>query len=337
MKIEAPFAGREDQAASGIAGGVRIVSLDVLRGFALCGILLVIVQPIAVRGGTVAVIETGEGWSTELLGLLAEQRFFPIFSLLFGIGFSLILRSAASRASHPRLLVLRRLVALLCIGLLHRLLWDGDILVIYAIVGLVVLLPTSWLPKLAVAGLSGVLLIAGFAAYGGGPAIVPGLFLLGSALTRYGVVDRFGGRVRDPAVVGSVLAIAAIAAIAWQLADPGPGLPLGIAGLLVGGTYVCGILALMATPFAIVLQRVFEPLGRMALTNYLSATASVLLIGSAIGHPEMCDLPVVLAVCGSVLLLQWACSTLWLHYFRQGPVEWLWRWCTWARRPQFRR
>ncbi|HEX6857770.1 MAG TPA: DUF418 domain-containing protein, partial [Streptosporangiaceae bacterium] len=35
--------------------------------------------------------------------------------------------------------------------------------------------------------------------------------------------------------------------------------------------------------------------------------------------------------------VQWAFSTLWLRRFRQGPLEWLWRWATWARRPPLRR
>ena len=63
----------------------RIVALDVLRGFTLCEILLANIQLIA--GGGTAVVTQPMGEWDPWLGL-------PIFSLLFGIGFSLLLDSA---------------------------------------------------------------------------------------------------------------------------------------------------------------------------------------------------------------------------------------------------
>src|SRR4051794_37064959 len=105
----------------------RIVALDVLRGFALCGILLANVKPIAHRGGLLNTEHVPMTTVDTVLHLLVDQRFFPIFSLLFGIGFSLILESA-----HSRLALLRRMLALLAIGLFHLLvLWRGDILTCY--------------------------------------------------------------------------------------------------------------------------------------------------------------------------------------------------------------
>lgn len=65
------------------------------------------------------------------------------------------------------------------------------------------------------------------------------------------------------------------------------------------------------------LRTVFVPLGRMALTHYLTAT--------------------VLGIAGAILTIQRVWSTLWLPRYRQGPLEWLWRWVTWARRPPLRR
>ena len=116
------------------------------------------------------------------LGLFTEQRFFPIFALLFGIGFQLLLHSASNRATHPRLLLLRRLLALLVVGLAHHvLLWQGDILTAYAVVGLVVLLPSTWLPRWALAGLAALLTAASVLVAGGSFSLVPGLFLMGSA------------------------------------------------------------------------------------------------------------------------------------------------------------
>src|SRR5918997_4607031 len=153
-------------------GRSRLVALDVLRGFALCEILLANIQ--LMSDGASAVTTQPMGDWDPWLGL-------PIFSLLFGIGFSLLLGSAASRVPRPRLVLLRRLLALLAIGLVHLLLWPGEILTSYAIVGLLVLLPSTWLPRWAVAVLSAVFVPAALIA-GGGPLLIAGLFLLGSAL-----------------------------------------------------------------------------------------------------------------------------------------------------------
>ncbi|GLW08097.1 hypothetical protein Misp01_32270 [Microtetraspora sp. NBRC 13810] len=318
----------------------RIVALDVVRGFALCGILLVNVQPIANAG---AVVLAPEGSAGGGLGLFTTQRFFPIFSLLFGVGFSLLLESAADRADRPRVILLRRLLVLLAAGLAHHvLLWQGDILTAYAVVGLLVLLPSTWLPRWAVAGLAAVAVAASLITGGGQLTLIPGLFLLGSALTRYGVIDRIGRSARGPAVLGLVLAAGAAPALWWQaglrLGDREFPLALATAGLLVAGVYVCALLLLLRTPVRRALQAVFAPLGRMALTNYLTATVLVLLVAPLPGGPPHAWSPAtVFSIAGAVLALQWAWSALWLRRFRQGPLEWLWRWATWARRPPLRR
>ncbi|MGV9328406.1 DUF418 domain-containing protein [Streptosporangium sandarakinum] len=325
-------------------GRTRIAALDVVRGFALCGILLANVKPIAHVGDALApAAPVPEGDTAVWPGLFVDQRFFPIFSLLFGVGFSLLLESAAVRAARPRLVLARRLLALLAIGLVHfLLLWRGDILTAYAVVGLLVLLPSTWLPRWAVACLAAVLLAASLLTSGGWHTLVPGLFLLGSALTRYGVIDRVERSARGPAVLGLVLAAGAVPALWWQsglsLHDPGFSLAFSTAGLLVAGVYVCVLLVLMRTPLRSALRAVFEPLGRMALTNYLTATVLVLAAARVVGGvPDRWSEATVVTIAGVILAVQWLWSVLWLRRHRQGPVEWLWRWATWAGRPPLRR
>ncbi|MFI6291399.1 DUF418 domain-containing protein [Nonomuraea sp. NPDC050790] len=313
----------------------RIAALDVLRGFALCGILLANVKPIAHTGG---VAPAAAGAGPSVLGFLVDQRFFPIFSLLFGIGFSLLLESAAGRTPRPRVVLLRRLLVLLAVGLAHMfLLWRGDILTVYAVAGLVVLLPSTWLPRWAVAGLAAVLVVTPLVLGVNGVPLVPGLFLLGSALTRYGVADRMGHSTRGPAVLASLFAVGAVPAAWLQLQTDGTAaftFWFSLAGLLTAGFYVCGLMLLLRTPLRPVLQAVFAPLGRMALTNYLSATVLVLLIARVLGgSPGDWPEPAVVLIAAAVLIPQWLVSTLWLRRFRQGPLEWLWRWATWSRRP----
>lgn len=298
----------------------RILALDVLRGFTLCEILLANIQLIATSGRSVTSPPMGD-WD-PWLGL-------PVFSLLFGIGFSLLLNSAAARAARPRLVLLRRLAALLGFGLLHMLLWPGEILTVYAVVGVVVLLPSSWLPRWAVAGLAAIAVPAALAA-GGGPLLIAGLFLLGSALVRYGVVDRLDGSALVPLLLGVLFAGVAAAAL-WL--RPGGVLASGLADLMVAGVVVCVILLLLRTPLRAALRVLFAPLGRMALTNYLTATVLVLAAARPLGVPIGESLTVAYWTAGAILAAQWLFSTLWLRHHRQGPLEWLWRWATWAQHP----
>ncbi|WP_084464677.1 DUF418 domain-containing protein [Microtetraspora fusca] len=323
-------------------GRPRIAALDVVRGFALCGILLANVQPIASVVDLLAPGSAG-GPVEEWMGLLVEQRFYPIFSLLFGIGFSLLLESAAGRAAHPRVLLLRRLLVLLVMGVAHfLLLWRGDILSTYAVLGLLVLLPSTWLPRWAVAALSPVLVVASWFMHGDRFLLIAGLFLLGSALARYGVIDRIERSTRVPAVLGLVFAVAAAPALWWQvtsrLEDMDLWAPssLAVSGTLLAGVYVCAMLVLLRTPLRAALQVVFAPLGRMALTNYLTATVLVLVAARLLGVPVGRSWTAMLLTAGAILALQWLWSTLWLRRYRFGPLEWLWRWATWGRRPALR-
>lgn len=319
----------------------RINALDVVRGLALCGILVVNIPPIASTGADMMTGLAGDS-SDDWLGLFTVHRFFPIFSLLFGIGFALQMRSATVRVSRPRLVLARRLLVLLGIGLLHFLLWPGNILTTYALVGLVVLLPSTWLPRWAGAGLAAALVATSLALGGDRLVLVAGLFLLGAALVRHGVVDRIEQSTRVPLGLGLVLAAAA-APLVWAqvTADMGD-LPFGrvvnAAGLLLAGVYICATLVLLRTPLRPVLQMVFAPLGRVALTNYLTATILVSAASlAASGSPQSWSSTRILLIAAAVLAVQWFWSTLWLRRFRYGPVEWLWRWATWANRPTMRR
>jgi uncharacterized protein len=145
-----------------------------------------------------------------------------------------------------------------------------------------------------------------------------------------------------PLLLGVVL-LAAAAPLLWaqinaDLADRHYNRVDNAAGFLLAGVYVCALLVLLRTPLRLVLATVFAPLGRMALTNYLTATVLVWAASLALGDWLRAPTPGrVIAVAGAVLFLQWFWSTLWLRRFRYGPVEWLWRWATWIRRPNLTR
>ena len=122
----------------------RIQVLDALRGFALAGILIINATSIlAVKGSTPAFtvkLPALDRLLQDLILFFVESKFFTLFSLLFGIGFAIQIQSAErqGRAFVPR--ISRRMAGLLLFGLAHiLLLWDGDILVIYAITGTILI------------------------------------------------------------------------------------------------------------------------------------------------------------------------------------------------------
>jgi uncharacterized protein len=123
----------------------RVQVLDVLRGFALAGILIINAMSIlAVKGSTPAFtvdIPLADRTLQDLILFFVESKFFTLFSLLFGIGFAIQIQSAEKQGNAFLPRISRRMAGLLIFGLLHiLLLWDGDILVIYAITGTLLIL-----------------------------------------------------------------------------------------------------------------------------------------------------------------------------------------------------
>jgi uncharacterized protein len=122
----------------------RIQVLDVLRGFALAGILIINAMSIlAVSGSTPAFtvkLDPLARFLQDLILFFIESKFFTLFSLLFGIGFAIQIQSAKRQGASFLGRISRRMAGLLAFGLLHiALFWDGDILVIYAITGTILI------------------------------------------------------------------------------------------------------------------------------------------------------------------------------------------------------
>ncbi|MGG2464623.1 DUF418 domain-containing protein [Streptomyces sp. RGM 3693] len=320
-------------------GRHRIRALDALRGFALCGILLVNVPQIT---------DMHFGPSTgglhpirAFLDLTVQERFFPIFSFLFGISFALFLDGAARRSDRPRLLLVRRLVALGVLGAAHQLLHPGEALTPYAIIGLMVLLPATWLPTPLVLTGGAALTLASVTLASGGIITIPGLFLLGLAVARLGLPRALDHRTGRLAAVLTVIAPLAAAAVWWQhtvdRADPHATRIAAEAGLLAAVAYAVTLLLLLRTPLGTPLSAVLEPLGRMALTNYLTATLLVVAAAPVLGLRHSLHWGAAMVLALVILIVQTLFSRWWLARFRYGPVEWCLRCVTWWERVPNRR
>jgi len=132
-----------------VTGAARIDTLDILRGFALFGILVINIQLFAMVQATLvnpmAVGEiTGLDYAIWLISHVAFfEKFIAIFSMLFGAGIVLM----SDRAAQTGMLGLhyQRMFWLLVIGLVHAyFIWAGDILVSYALLGMAIVFVRNW-------------------------------------------------------------------------------------------------------------------------------------------------------------------------------------------------
>jgi uncharacterized protein len=152
-------------AARPVSEKERIVSLDVLRGFALLGILPMNIQYFSMISAsymnpTAYGDLQGKNYLVWLIcHVLADEKFMAIFSMLFGAGVFLMTShaEAAGRRSAP--LHYRRMGWLILFGLAHGyLLWSGDILFTYGMCGLAIYLCRKWQPRTLIA--AGLLTVA---------------------------------------------------------------------------------------------------------------------------------------------------------------------------------
>jgi uncharacterized protein len=123
----------------------RIKIIDILRGFALLGIIIVHFTEQYYAGQApeihqdMMVKNLGDQIVMGIVGILVQGKFFMIFSFLFGLSFFIQLDKSDGSSAF----VLRfawRLMVLFLIGMLHHLHYRGDILTIYAVLGFALLL-----------------------------------------------------------------------------------------------------------------------------------------------------------------------------------------------------
>src|SRR5699024_11343406 len=94
---------------------------------------------------------------------------------LYGIGCGLLVFIASERSPRPRLALLRRFAFLGVLGVLHQLLQPGEALLPYAVVGILVLLPSTWIPVRFLAPITSIL---------GGVLLAIGVFIGGGQIGR---------------------------------------------------------------------------------------------------------------------------------------------------------
>ncbi|NQZ86015.1 MAG: DUF418 domain-containing protein [Colwellia sp.] len=122
----------------------RLLNIDIIRGIALLGILLMNIQAFSMNFSAYS-NPTSFG---DLSGInfyvyyfshiFADQKFMTIFSILFGVGIVLMAENIERKGGNPGKIHYKRMFILAIFGLLHAyLLWFGDILFPYALAGMI--------------------------------------------------------------------------------------------------------------------------------------------------------------------------------------------------------
>lgn len=358
----------------------RIVTLDVVRGVAVLGILLMNAVSFGLFDPAYFNITAGGGddvvnRAIAVVGeVFIDQKFMGVFSALFGAGIVLFVDRIGARRRHPVLLGLWRNALLVVIGVVHATFWDGDVLIVYGLCA-PVLFAVRRLPVRAAFIAGGVLMALAAASgpitqsivnasggagqlgwfwfdqdlevsdavalfvIGDGFARALGMMLIGVGLHRTGVLTgaRTDAWYRRAALIGfgvgaplTAIGVVWLAAVdhSWRdaLAATAPN-TVATAPMTIGIIAVIILASRRWRRFA----DAMVPVGRMALTNYLTQTALGLVVLREVftrGEHTRLGL-LVFAVAVWALQITW--SRLWFRRFSQGPIEWLWRTATYLR------
>jgi uncharacterized protein len=350
----------------------RDAAIDCLRGVALFGVLLENLQHFAVP--RYAELVTGPSASgADRLGLgalrmLCDNKVYLLFAFLFGYGIALQMLRDAHGGARFAGLHLWRMASLFLIGLAHLLVWTGDILTTYAVLGCL-LLPLrrrsdAALARLAAGLLAAPALLVAVSAGGALPwpraeveaalarLVYPvrqtcfsfAMFALGLAAGRRRLLSDAGwlaraGRSLPLALATGLAGNLAFAAI--EAAAPPPlsreavarEATLAVAAPALAFAYALLVLRWARRARRPAVQAALAAVGRTTLSNYLAQSAIGTGVVARLGpvHPPA-GLLLALAVFGAQA---WA-SQRWLARFRFGPVEWLWRSLAYGRREPLR-
>jgi uncharacterized protein len=334
----------------------RIISLDIIRGFALFGILLINVgaYKIMTEGVQLPDYHGMNAIIDKLIEIFVEKKFFSIFSFLFGAGFYIFASRAESRGDKPLWRFARRLLALLLIGIIHVFFFWGSILWTYAIIGFL-LIPfyrakvatiSKWLGGIIFVHI--VMLIVGFFALDTGIISKVSAFLGNDAIAIFimflsGFLAAKANWIRSisewskqikwipivtwPIFIGFSIWI-------WNTPNGDYQLLQSIIGLgLIPTTY------LYLSTFFLILEnkhiaKLLQPIayvGQMAFTNYWAQSFIGLAIISLMGLEVVSPINIVL-ISVIIFAIQMIYSFIWFKFFKMGPLEKVWRFMTYGRK-----
>jgi len=354
---------RPPDGAAPVEPNERLHALDVLRGFALIFMILVHFHQLMRL--------ESKGWQSLIgwgIWLGVEEKAWGTFALLFGAGFALLVRRLEARGARVVPILVRRLTVLFAIGWLLERATGFSILTTYAVCGLLVLAMRRWSTRAlvrmvvvtamfppilnAVIGLLIHFTHSTFPLLRTWWWLVPDaslpLLLIGFLAVRLGVVD---DPLRHARLIRPWMLFGLFAwAVSWLVLYHVPRPPQYLMGAfwaertLIGlvtdqwlcFTYAGGVLLLLAKrPALVERMRAVGAAGRMAFTNYVLQALTIWYLAKPLGIKwhEATYVGAWIVFATAIVLF----SNVWLARFRYGPLEWLWRMATYAKREPLRR
>ncbi len=396
----------------------RLTVMDALRGFSLLGIFIANIPGFNffARPDMLdpAYTTSWDNAFTFLDHMFLEGKFYSIFSLLFGWGLAIQMQRREENKLKPVSFARRRLFFMLLLGLAHIvLLWVGDIVAFYAMLGFVLLAirkckdrtlfitavvlillpvllyylkmvwspirtPEFFLRETAISvdeKITGITSFEEYLVFVSGmdyfdlvksniagffwryqdlffqsriPKVL-GMFILGYLLGRNG---RYKSLIKNYkllliiGICGLAIGLPAnfyMAGISsgdyYDLKQQGfyktIAYALGVAPLAIG--YVAFFFLLGSTGFGKRMVQVLSPVGRMAFSNYIfqSIVATIFFLPFGLNMLGKLGSVHQALFAITVFFLQVLISSIWLHYFQFGPVEWLWRSATYKKAQSF--
>ncbi|WLR42088.1 DUF418 domain-containing protein [Bacillus carboniphilus] len=386
-----------------VLGKERIISLDVIRGFALLGILLVNMP--SHSGSDLFFLSGMDKQVLLFFHLFIQTKFYTIFSFLFGLGFYIFMTRAEKKELAVNRLFSRRLFFLLLFGILHfALFWEGDILTTYALVGFILILfykrkprtiliwaislMTFYLLLLLLGSLSGTSIyeidegMVNYSIEEGEEKVaaytslsyldlvkwrwadsaveyfsnnlfivfdILAVFLIGLLCGKLKVFNRvkeLKNRFRRLQISSLLLSVPTSIIIykmfaltedvtyifsLWQL------LFITLSGITLATFYITTITLALEKAFWSKMLNPLRYVGQMALTNYLAQTVITFIIFYGFGLFGQITLSQGVIFSIILYILQIAFSYIWLKNYQFGPMEWLWRWLTYGKKPAMKK
>ncbi len=388
----------------------RYELIDALRGFALFGILVVNMPlfrfdyDVNRSEKATYILAQYDEIASFYVDLFFVGKFYSIFSLLFGVGFYLFCR--AKEKDVGKRLFKRRLVLLACFGLLHLLIWQGDILLLYGLLGFTLLplskysnktllvfavfcmlSPITWYALrmmypaldpsqyfyeagyhldtvlhledeeltqakvdhdflwLIRSNISGIFYRYGYLLYTSRTWKVLAMFTLGILVAK---LDLHKGLAKHRRVlwrtllIGLIIGLPANYVLANLMQQPGYFMRTrhGIYQTIAFALGVVPLALAYCAAFSLFHQygpgkqwlRMCAPVGRMALTNYITQTLICIFLFSAFGL-DLHYVSLTTCVCLSltIFVIQAVACRWWLSFFANGPLEWFWRGLTYGK------
>ncbi|MEK4091153.1 DUF418 domain-containing protein [Viridibacillus sp. FSL H8-0110] len=334
----------------------RIISLDIIRGLALFGILLINVGAfkVIIEGDPLPDYSGFNGIISLLITIIVEKKFFSIFSFLFGIGLYIFASRAERRGDKPKLRMVRRLLVLLLLGIVHVFIFWGTILPIYAIVGLflipfygaeittvkkwLVSFVTIYVVSLIVKFfLPTIIIVSSILDFFSNDIILIFIMFLAGFLTAKAgwllQIKELSKQIKWIQNVTFVLFIVSSLCIWYaHLSDYNNEKLVVELGVIPTTMFYLSTLFLLLENKRI--EKLMKPIarvGQMAFTNYIAqsiiGTMIISLIGLGVVSPKD-----VVYIAILIFVIQIIFSNIWFKFFPIGPLEKVWRYMTYGKK-----